>query len=84
MSAGYRFVLEERAFETFIKLNDDDRALAHSYFRWLTKHPHAVGAGSVTDTAGRINYGSLCGPFFIVHWTDHAAREIRIVQFNLD
>ena len=81
---GYRYVLEETAFEAFVQLGDEDWELAHSYFRWLAAHPHSTGQGSHHDATGRPNYASLCGPFLIVHWADHAVREVRIVQIRPD
>ncbi len=80
----YRFVLEEAAFEAFVQFADEEWELAHSYFRWLAANPHAIGQGFHNDAAGRSNFASLCGPFLIVHWADHAAREVRIVQIRRD
>ena len=81
---AYRFVLEEAAFEAFVQLAEEERELAHSYFRWLATQPLARGQGFHNDSTGRPNYASLCGPFLIVHWTDHAVLEVRIVQIRLD
>ena len=81
---AYRFVLEEAAFEAFVQLADEEWELAHSYFRWLAAHPHTTGQGAHDDASGRTNYASLCGPFLIVHWSDHAGREVRIVQLLHD
>jgi hypothetical protein len=50
----------------------------------LAANPHAIGQGFHNDAAGRSNFASLCGPFLIVHWADHAAREVRIVQIRRD
>ncbi len=80
----YRFFLEEAAFESFVQLVDEERELAHSYFRWLATQPHMVGQGFHNDTTGRPNYASLCGPFLIVHRSDHAVLEVRIVQIRRD
>ncbi|MEY2879917.1 MAG: hypothetical protein RLZZ15_2297 [Verrucomicrobiota bacterium] len=80
----YRFVLEEAAFEAFVQLPAEEWDLAHSYFRWLAVNPHALGQGFHNDATGRPNQASLCGPFLIVHWTDHAVCEVRIVQIRHD
>ena len=77
---GYRFVLEESAFEAFVHHADEEADLALSFFRWLAANPHSTGGAFHNDATGRPNYASLCGPFLIVHWTDHAAKEVRIVQ----
>jgi hypothetical protein len=83
-SRKYRFVLEEAAFEAFVQMADEEWELAHSYFRWLAVNPQATGQGFHNDATGRPNYASLCGPFLIVHWTDHAVCEVRIVQIRHD
>jgi hypothetical protein len=80
----YRFVLEEAAFESFVQSADEERELAHSYFRWLATQPHMIGQGFHDDATGRPNYASLCGPFLIVHWSDHTVLEVRIVQIRRD
>jgi hypothetical protein len=80
----YRYVLEEKAFEAFILLPDDDADLVRSFFRWLASHPHDTGRGFHADATGRPNYASLCGPILIVHWTDHGAREVRVVSLLPD
>ena len=82
--SGYRFILEERAFEAFVQLDEAERELAHHYFRWLASRPHTTEQGSHMDSNGRPNYVSLCGPFLVVHWADHALREVRIVQLRQD
>ena len=81
---GYRYVLESSAFEFFVQLPEEEGELLCSYFRWLAAHPQSEGDGWHQDTTGRTNYASLCGPFLVVHWTDHAVREVRIVQLMRD
>ena len=82
--AAYRYVLEEAVFEAFVQLPEDEADLLHSFFRWLAAHPGNTGDGSQTDAVGRTNYASLCGPFLVVHWTDDATREVRVVQIIRD
>jgi hypothetical protein len=79
-SSRYRFVLEQRAFEQFVGLRDSEGDLLASFFVWLADRPFDTSDYQVTDDDGRINCGHLCGPFVIVAWTDHAVREVRIVQ----
>ncbi|HEY1111277.1 MAG TPA: hypothetical protein VGE76_21650 [Opitutaceae bacterium] len=81
---NYRFVLEEDAFAAFVELEEAERDLAGSYFRWLAANPNSKGSGFHDDSTGRPNYASLCGPFLIVHWTDHAMREVRLVKIYRD
>jgi hypothetical protein len=81
---GYRYVLESSAFEFFVQLPEEEAELLCAYFRWLSAHPESEGDGWHQDTTGRTNYASLCGPLLVVHWTDHAVREVRIVQLIRD
>jgi hypothetical protein len=81
---GYRFVLGERAFEAFAQLDEEERELAHHYFRWLAANPNSSGQDVFNDSAGRPYFVSLCGPFLVVHWADHAAKAVRIVQIRQD
>ena len=76
----YRFVLEQRAFEQFASLRDSEGDLLAAFFVWLTDRPFDDSEYQVTDDDGRINCGHLCGTFVVVAWTDHAAKEVRIVQ----
>jgi len=80
----YRYVLEEATFEAFVQLPEVEADLLCSYFRWLSSHPHDEGDGWHKDTVDRIHFASLCGPFVVVHWTDHAVKEVRIVQILRD
>ena len=82
--ANYRYVLESFAFEFFVQLPDEEGELLCSYFRWLAAHPETEGEGWHQDTTGRMNYANFCGPLLVVHWTDHAAKEVRIVQLIRD
>ena len=81
---AYLFVLAEAAFEAFAQRDEEERELAHSYFRLPATQPHHTGQGSHPDATGRPNYASLCGPFMIVHGADHAVREVRVVQIRRD
>jgi len=77
----FRYVLEERAVELFVALPEDEQDLLLAYFRWLAAHPEIKGDGWHKDVTGRVNYASLCGPYIVVHWSDDAVREVRIVEF---
>ncbi len=81
MIPAYRYAIEERAVEDFVKLPDDEQDLLLAFFRWLAAHPDTQGDGWHKDASERINYASLCGPFIVVHWCDHAVCEVRIVEF---
>ncbi len=80
--AGYRYVLEERTVEALFLLAEEEQDFLVAYFRLLTAQPYAEGAAWCTDDTGRKNFADTVGQFTVVHWVDHAAREVRIVEFN--
>ena len=83
-SGGYRFVLEQAAFEHFAAIRESDGDLLAAFFGWLADRPFDTSDYTVTDLDGRAHYGHPCGPYIIVAWTDHAAKEVRIAQIIRD
>ncbi len=79
-SGGYRFVLEQAAFEQFTRIREEDGDLLIVFFGWLAGRPFESTDYQVIDGDGREHYGHACGPYVIVAWTDHSVREVRIVQ----
>ena len=82
-SSRYRFVLEQNAFEQFANLRESDGDLLAAFFVWLAGRPFDTSDYKVTDGDGRLHCGHLCGPY-VVAWTDHASKEVRIVQIIKD
>lgn len=82
MSGRYRYVLEERAVEALLFVNDEEQDVLVAYFRLLASQPHTEGEIWCIDEAGRKNFANTSGPFTIAHWTDHAAKEVRIAEFR--
>jgi len=78
---AYRYVVEERAMEAFRFLGEEEQDFLVAYFRLLASRPHTEGAAWRLDDAGRKNFADTAGPFTVVHWTDHAGCEVRIVEF---
>jgi hypothetical protein len=60
---AHRFVLEEAAFETFVHLADEERALAHACFCWLANQPHAIGQRFHNGATGPAELGELVRAF---------------------
>lgn len=48
----------------------------------LKKDPFCVGDFQEPDTQDRINEVTLIADWLITYWSDHAAREIRIIKIE--
>jgi len=81
MPAVYRYVVEERAVEALLFVSDEEQDYLLAYFRLLASRPYSDGPVWRLDETGRKNFADISGPFTVVHWTDHALREVRIVEF---
>jgi hypothetical protein len=81
MPGAYRYVVEERAVQSLLFVSDEEQDFLLAYFRLLASRPHSEGAAWRFDDTGRKNFADTAGPFTVVHWTDHALREVRIVEF---
>jgi hypothetical protein len=75
MPGAYRYVVEEGAVQSLLFVSDEEQDFL------LAARPHSEGGAWRLDDAGRKNFADTTGPFTVVHWTDHAAREVRIVEF---
>lgn len=82
MSGRYRYVLEERAVEALLFVSEPEQDLLLAYFRLLASEPHSEGDIWCLDDTGRKNFANTSGPFTVSHWTDHAVKEVRIVEFR--
>jgi hypothetical protein len=79
---SYRYVLNEQAVEALLFVDAEEQDFLVSYFRLLGSRPHQEQDYWCIDESGRKNFAATCGPFTVVHWADHAAREMRIVEFR--
>ena len=48
----------------------------------LKVDPFCVGDFQENDTQDRINEVTLVGDWLITYWSDHAAREIRVIKIE--
>ncbi|MBC7366251.1 MAG: hypothetical protein H7343_05465 [Undibacterium sp.] len=46
----------------------------------MTRSPGQRGAEKVTDEAGRTNEASYTAHFRVTYWTDHAPKEVQIMD----
>ena len=82
MASHYRYLLEDRAVEALMFVTEAEQDFLVAYFRPLASQPHTGGDAWCIDSAGRKNFAHTSGPFTVAHWTDHAAKEVRIVEFK--
>jgi len=82
MSARYRYVLEDRAVDSLFSVTEEEQDFLLAYFRLLAANPQTESDCWQIDDAGRKNFAETCGAFTVVHWTDHTAGEVRIVEFR--
>lgn len=81
MNVGdYRYALDDLAFEQWRRLPSEDQEGLLEFFRWLRANPNHESAVCDFDATGRKVSISGCGDHVVSHWTDHASREVRIVE----
>jgi hypothetical protein len=78
----YSYTLHERATRAIIAAEDSARGELLRCFDALARNPGGHGFEQVTDDTGRKNLVTYTDHFRIVHWTDHAAKEIRITDIR--
>jgi hypothetical protein len=82
MPSGYHYVLEDRAVEYLLSFTEEEQDFLLAYFRLLASQPHTESSAWCIDDTVRKNFADTSGPFTVVHWVDHAAREVRIIEFK--
>ncbi|MFA6289321.1 MAG: hypothetical protein WC661_18210 [Opitutaceae bacterium] len=80
MSPGYDYVVESAAIDFLAELEPDELRFLLGSFEWLARKPNEPGILSHHDRAGRAVQAHFFGSYTIVAWTDHAVREVRIVE----
>ncbi|HEY9250093.1 MAG TPA: hypothetical protein VIO38_13215 [Rariglobus sp.] len=80
MSSGYGYVVESAAVVFLAGLEPEELSFLMSSFEWLARNPSESGVLSHRDQSGRAVQAHFFGSYTIVAWTDHAVREVRIVE----
>lgn len=80
MSSGYGYVVESAAGDFLAELEAGELRFLIGSFEWLTRNPTEPGVLSHRDRSGRAVQAHLIGRYTIIAWTDHAVREVRIVE----
>ncbi len=80
MPVGYSYVLSEVATNFALGLPRKEQHRFAMVCRILADSPHRNGDYVTTDHAGRILQNLLIDDWVITYWTDHATKELRIVE----
>lgn len=80
MSSDYRYVIERRVAEYVGALPRPRARQLMAFFEYLARNPALTGVDWAIDANGRRNEALLFGSIPLVYWTEHAVREVRIVD----
>ena len=80
--AGYQLILSEEAARLFAQLSRPRQRQVGVVLDELKLHPFRQGDFRQRDPAGRTNEVILLGDWLVTYWTDHAAKEIRVVALE--
>lgn len=80
MIPRYAYSWRERAALAILAADDDERRELVDVSEALTRSPGQRGAEQVSDEAGRTNEVIYTAHFRVTYWTDHAAKEVRIMD----
>lgn len=80
--SGYAYALGEEAVRAFTCLPSNQRAQLLPAFDLLARQPHQKGDYREAGASGRIYEIKLVDETLVTWWTDHAAKEVRIVRIE--
>ena len=80
MSLDYHYVIERSVAEYVVALPRARARQLMAFFEYLARNPMLVGGEWRVDADGRRHEALLFGLVTLVFWTDHAVREVRIVE----
>lgn len=78
--SGYRFLLAAEAFRFLLTLRAAERQMLDDVFETLARQPFLTGDYQEYDGDGRPMEVLLKGRFLLTFWSDHAAKEVRVVR----
>jgi hypothetical protein len=80
MIPRYAYSLHERAALGILGADEAGRRELLDVCEALARSPGRPGTEQVIDESGRINQVTYTARFRIVYWTDHAVKEVRIMD----
>jgi hypothetical protein len=78
----YIFVLNEDVVAVFSKSRGRARQDLIRGFEWLANNPYAKGENTAKHESGRPLELKRFGGWIITFWSDHANREVRVVEIT--
>jgi hypothetical protein len=80
MASGYSYVLSEPVSEFAFRLSASEQKRLTLACRLLASSPDQVGLYPTRDETNRVLQNILIDNWAITFWTDHAVKEVRIVE----
>ena len=80
--SSYGYALGEEAVQGFASLPPRQRAKLLRALNSLTRRPNQAGDYQEAGTSGRIYEVKLVDDLLLTWWTDHAAKEVRVVRIE--
>ena len=81
-SLRYRLLLTAEVFDLGQTLRPAERRAWKECFQFLADHPFCEGDYQEPSQVGRLVEALLRNGFLFTFWTDHAVKEVRVVQIN--
>ena len=78
-SSSYRFLLTAEAFRFLLTLRAAERQILDDVFETLAEQPFLTGDFREHDDSWPMEV-PLKGRFLLTFWSDHAAKEVRVVR----
>ncbi len=79
-AAPYEIVAALTRIAAFNTAAKRDRQALLLFFEKLARQPSLETEWTMIDRAGRTNFQIAVGRYLVTFWSDHAAREVRIVR----
>ncbi|MBI2498131.1 MAG: hypothetical protein HYV75_09585 [Opitutae bacterium] len=81
--SDYAYALGEEAVRAFTALSLNQRKHLLREFDRLARLPYQIGDYRESGASGRIYEAKLADETLVTWWSDHAAKEVRIVRIEL-
>lgn len=82
MTSGYRFIIHSDAFRLLLAYRSEEREILCDFFQYLASNPSLVGEYEERDREGHVYEVIQVRRWLVTFYTDHAAKEVRIVRIE--
>ena len=80
MRISYEHYVRHEVYTKLRDIQDSDRARILTFIENLAGNPFGGGHYVERDSTGRDCQVRIIGKFAVLHWSDHAEKEIRVVD----